>query len=146
MRQKVRRWFLLLFICYGAVMLWLLFGREVKQRWSYNLIPFHTIRLFLRCLMPPFRPSLVQMGLINLFGNVILFVPLGFFPPVIFPQLNCLWKLLLWAFLLMLIVELLQMLLLVGTFDIDDLILNLSGTAVGYGLLKFAWKDTKPEP
>lgn len=141
MEQKGRRALIMLFACYGAVMLWLLFARDAKQHWSYNLMPFHTITLFLRCLLPPFQPHLVQMGLVNLLGNVLLFVPLGFFPPLIFPKLNRLWKVLLSALVLMAIVELMQMLLLVGTFDVDDLILNLTGTSAGYVLGKLNEKE-----
>jgi len=36
----------------------------------------------------------------------------------------------------MVCIELLQMLLLVGTCDVDDIILNVSGAAIGYGIFK----------
>lgn len=131
-----KKWSFVLFCLYGAVMIWLLFGREVMTRWHYNLVPFHTIRLFLRCFEPPLRPHLIRIGVVNLLGNIFMFLPLGFFPPVIVPQLDRLWKVLLAAFLLMALVEFLQMLLLVGTFDVDDLILNLAGTALGWWIFK----------
>ena len=42
-------------------------------------------------------------------------------------------------------VELLQMLLLVGTCDVDDLIQNLLGAALGYGLFRLMrWGKKSP--
>ena len=42
-------------------------------------------------------------------------------------------------------VELLQMLLLVGTCDVDDLILNLLGAALGDGLFRLMrWEKESP--
>lgn len=129
-----KKWSFILFCLYCAVMLWLLFGRETMANRHYNLVPFRTIRLFLRCFEPPLRPNLVRMGLVNLLGNILMFLPLGFLPPAFIPQLNRLWKVLLAALLVMALAEFLQMLLLVGTLDVDDLILNLAGTALGYAL------------
>lgn len=134
-----------LFGIYAAVMLRLLFLREPpppglpyreQLHGLLNLIPLRTIRLFLNCFRQPWRPNLVRAALVNLFGNVLMFLPLGFFPPFIFPKLRTFLRVILTAAVIMTAVEVTQMLLLVGTCDIDDLILNLIGTAIGYGFWK----------
>jgi len=138
-RRKVH---IALFAGYCAVMLWLLFHRSgytegipYLQQMKFNLIPLRTLKLFIR-LLSHHRPQLVESAVVNLAGNVIMFIPLGIFLPLVFFRLRKLWKTLLWAALIISIAELLQLLTLVGTCDIDDLILNLIGTAAGYGLFK----------
>ena len=127
---------------YGGLMLWLLFWRERSMEglpylhqlpMHVNLRPFRTIRLYLG-LLSANRPSLVRIAAVNLLGNVGMFLPLGFLLPAAFPRLAKWYRWLLTAAGIIALVELLQMLFLVGACDIDDLILNLTGTALGYGL------------
>lgn len=127
-----------LFVLYCAVMLWLLLGREggvldaefwPQVREHVNLIPFHTIRLYLRVLDNDYYR---RTAVINLFGNILLFVPLGYFLPLLWQGLRKWWRTWLATVAIMLAVELAQLLTLRGYFDVDDLILNLLGAAVGY--------------
>ena len=131
-----------LLVLYGGLMLWLLFWRERSMEglpylhqlpMHVNLRPFRTIRLYLG-LLSANRPSLVRIAAVNLLGNVGMFLPLGFLLPAAFPRLTKWYRCLLTAAGIIALVELLQMLFLVGACDIDDLILNLTGTALGYGL------------
>jgi len=130
---------------YGAVMLWLLFHREPYSgeiRWDQvgarlNLEPFVTVRRYWRLLHSQ-RPYLVRLGVVNLAGNVVMFIPLGSLLPEVFPGLRRFWKLFLTAGLMICAVEISQMLLLVGSCDVDDLILNLAGVTVGYVLYKIS--------
>ena len=132
---------------YAAMMVYLLFFREPaftdepywgQVRAHFNPVPFRTIGLYLGLLARPSRPWLVRLAMVNLWGNILLFLPLGLLPPLLQPKLRCFWKALLLAALVMVTVEVLQMLLLVGTCDVDDLILNLLGTALGYGFFKLS--------
>lgn len=145
MKPTRRQWNMALFMLYGALMLWMLFDRnrylegvpyweQVGQRIS--LVPFHTIRLYARLLTGSARPRLVHLAVVNLFGNVLMFLPLGFFLPAIWQRLRRLWRVLLLTAAIVTAVELIQMLTLVGSCDIDDLILNLLGSALGYGLYR----------
>ncbi len=127
---------------YGALMLWLLFWRERSMEglpylhqlpMHVNFHPLKTIRLYLG-LLSAHRPVLVRIAVVNLLGNILMFVPLGFLLPGAFPRLGKWYRTLLTAAGIIALVELTQMLFLVGTCDIDDLILNLTGTALGYGL------------
>ena len=129
-------------VLYGALMLWLLFWRERSMEglpylhqlpMHVNFHPLKTIRLYLG-LLSAHRPVLVRIAVVNLLGNVLMFVPLGFLLPGAFPQLGKWYRTLLTAAGIIALVELTQMLFLVGTCDIDDLLLNLIGTALGYGL------------
>ncbi len=138
----------LLFALYCAVMLWLLFGRaEASGPLPYwdqltmrlNLIPLRTLRHQLRLLTDTARPWLIRHAAINLGGNVALFVPLGIFLPRLFPRLRRLWKVLAVTAGIITAVEAVQVLTLLGRCDIDDLILNLLGAALGYWLYRCAF-------
>ena len=133
-----------LFMAYGALMLWLLFDRpgftpgipywdQVAQQ--LNLVPFRTLRLFAHLLDSGVRAH-IRMAVINLGGNVIMFIPLGLLLPKVFPKLSSLLRVLLTTAAIITVVEIIQLFTLVGSCDIDDLILNVAGAAIGYGLHK----------
>ena len=78
------------------------------------------------------------MFFINIIGNVVLFVPFGFLFSLIYSkgglkhQKKTLWVTLLVSILLCLLIELLQLVTKVGVFDVDDIIMNTTGTLIGY--------------
>jgi glycopeptide antibiotics resistance protein len=74
--------------------------------------------------------------MVNLLGNIAVFVPFGILLPLLRPGLRSLLRLTLVSVLCILLLELMQMLLRVGSFDIDDLLLNLIGVWAGYALLR----------
>ena len=135
-----------LFVFYCAAMLWLMFGQRIggsnaenyaeALRLHLNLIPFRTIRWFATVGDKTSDAGPLRHAFINLTGNVIMFAPLGFFLPCIWEQLRAVWKTLLWGLLLITAAELLQLLTLLGSCDVDDLILNLLGILLGYGIWK----------
>ena len=142
MKSNRRKLHIALFAAYGAMMLWLLLGRSgyvdgipYLQQMKANLIPFRTVSLFFRLLSHQ-RPYLVRAAAINLAGNVVMFIPLGLLLPLVFLKLRKLWKTLLCTALIITAVEILQLLTLVGSCDVDDLILNLFGALLGYGFYK----------
>ena len=129
-----------LFLAYGALMIWLLFDRPgydpAVPYWDQvtaqlNLIPFRTLRLFADLLNSGVR-SHITIAVINLGGNIIMFIPLGFLLPKVFPKLSSLPRVLLTTAIIITIVEIIQLFTLVGSCDIDDLILNVIGSAMGY--------------
>lgn len=140
-----RIWFVI-FGLYCALMLWLLFARPgyaegipYGEQLRWNLIPFETIARFLRMLHSS-DPGLQRHAVINLIGNVIMFIPLGFCLPVLFQRQRKLWAVLLTTALVIILVELTQLITLVGSCDTDDLILNILGAAIGYGIFKITIK------
>ena len=129
-----------LFLAYGALMIWLLFDRPgydpALPYWDQveaqlNLIPFRTLQLFADLLNSGVR-SHITIAVINLGGNIIMFVPLGFLLPKVFPKLSSLPRVLLATAVIITAVETIQLFTLVGSCDIDDLILNVVGSAIGY--------------
>ena len=80
--------------------------------------------------------------LLNVFGNVIGFMPCGFFLPVISRRSRKWYNTFLLSFLLSLTIETIQLVFKVGSFDVDDLLLNTIGGVLGflaYRLLRGVW-------
>ena len=138
-----------LFMAYCALMLWLLFDRPgyvpgvpywEQAAGHLNLIPFRTLRLYAGLLVSGVH-AYIRMAVINLGGNIIMFIPLGFLLPRVFSRITSLSRVLLTTAALIAAVEIIQLFTLVGSCDIDDLILNTLGAALGYGLHKLAKPD-----
>ena len=130
------------FVAYVVWMLWLLFGQRLgteiysqELARSMNLQPLATIKHFL-ALLGSDNPGLVTHAKINLVGNVVMFIPLGFCFPGIFPKLRGFFKTFFFCCFLIIAVELLQYYSLLGTCDVDDLILNMVGITIGYAFSK----------
>lgn len=90
-----------------------------------NLTLFKTIRMYIR-----YYGRL--NGFDNLFGNVIVFMPLGLLIPVSFPGIDRFWMILLHSFWLSLCIELFQLVSHFGAFDVDDILLNTLGGLLGF--------------
>ena len=92
-----------------------------ERVYRYNLIPFLEIRRFWI-----YREQLGVLAVFsNIFGNVIGFIPYGFILPVIAHKCRSGFFIILSGFSLSLVVE---------VVDVDDLILNTLGAAIGYGM------------
>ena len=72
--------------------------------------------------------------LLNLIGNTAMFIPSGFILPILYKRLNSFWKVLAAGAGISLCIELLQLPFHVRATDVDDLILNTVGVAIGYGI------------
>ena len=143
-REKINTapvWRLML-LCYGILMLALLFGRangwvaglsySQQLKNNLNLRPLTTIRNYLYVVMHSQNGYLVRHCFVNLVGNVLLFVPLGALLPKVFPRLRKFFPFLLWSLGLILTVETVQLFTLLGSFDVDDIILNMAGLLLGW--------------
>ena len=143
MRFKYRKQ--ILFLLYCGIMLWLLLARTPNEagvtfsayfHTHFNPVPLRTIRRFSRLLRPPVRPFLLRIALRNLLGNIVLFIPLGYFLPTLNSSLRKFYLTFLAVTIIITTIELTQLVFMVGTCDIDDLILNLLGASLGYGLFR----------
>ena len=131
-----------LFIIYCGVMLWLLFGRSVgwDSSISYeqmlmrniNTTPFYTIKNYLRVIVDRTNDSVYIHCLINLLGNILLFIPIGILIPKLWKKLRNFFKFFFICLLMILAVELIQLFALLGSCDIDDVILNMTSLTAGY--------------
>lgn len=140
----MKKWLWAVFALYAGLMLWLMLGRNSmdtgEDYWlqvsrNLNLQPLQTIRHQWRLLNME-KDWAVRSGVVNIYGNVLMFVPLGLLLPWINSRLRRLWRTLLASAAMITAVEIAQLLSLRGFGDVDDLLLNLIGCALGY----FAWK------
>lgn len=147
--DKARRALFILFIIYCAVMLLILFARSSRYaggcyieqlKMNLNLVPLDTMRRFVYVIKHSSNPHMLRYAHLNLGGNVAAFIPFGFFLPSLFGRLRRFWRFLLTAAAVIICIELLQLFTLRGSCDIDDLILNLIGSALGYAVWKLIIK------
>jgi glycopeptide antibiotics resistance protein len=102
----------------------------IRQGWKQaNFKPFSTIFLFYRS-----KRLREEYKYINIGGNIIGFVPLGILLPALFLSLRGLWKIALVSFCISLLFETTQLFTGLGSFDVDDIILNTLGGMAGYAI------------
>lgn len=101
--------------------------KAAKANMSHaNLTLFATIKLYWNShLRATYKIS-------NLLGNIIGFVPLGILLPLLSRRLRTFPRKVFMVFLFSLAFELFQLFTMLGIFDIDDLLLNTIGGAIGY--------------
>lgn len=94
------------------------------------------------CLRASFSPRIAFIPFLDMISgpvdtalNILLFIPMGFFLPVLYEKYDRIGKIALIGLLVSLSVELLQ-LFGFGTTDINDLITNTTGACVGFGIFK----------
>ena len=68
----------------------------------------------------------------NLVGNIVGFLPFGAILPVLKRNMRSFWKILLLSFEFSAMIEVTQLITKVGSFDVDDMILNTMGGVLGY--------------
>lgn len=134
-KEKVKYavWWVL-FICYLIGISYFLFfseryGRtEGNLEYRYNLTLFKEIHRFATY----YRIVGTEGLIVNLFGNVIAFMPFGFCLPLVSTYEGKFFKILSWSFGFSLSIETIQLLYKIGIFDVDDLFLNTIGGVLGY--------------
>ena len=103
-----------------------------KRRWGLNCVPFFTISGY-------FSRGNAELFLINILGNLGIFAPLGFFPPLLWKRWRKWYKTMLLGMGISALIECLQVFTL-RSVDVDDVILNTLGALAGYlcfALLRF---------
>lgn len=123
------------------------FGRSVSQsetfyeyvRNNINVTLFASIKLFYK----GYVNGVVTIGafLKNLFGNLLIFMPMAYFLPHYFKKQKKWYIFLFTMIVLVFCVEVLQVILMSGSGDIDDLFLNVLGSFMMFILLKIIRKD-----
>lgn len=72
--------------------------------------------------------------IINIAGNAGLFIPSGILFPILYKRLDRFWKVVVAGACLSLSIEIIQLLFVNSVTDMDDLIMNTAGCAIGYGI------------
>lgn len=153
MKRFISNILTLCFICYMILLVYFLFFSEDYGRdnpyetYKYNFELFAEIKRYWN--------NQEQIGstlfLINLVGNVAVFVPFGFLVPVLYREqrkgvtyrghyFRSFFFVTLLGFLFSLCIEFVQLVTKVGCFDVDDLFLNTVGVVIGYIIYYIAKK------
>lgn len=93
--------------------------------WNYNVDPFRNISSY-------FRNRTASYAFINILGNLIPFCPLGFLVPIISTKYKKFLKTMLICLISIIGIESFQLVTMLGYFDVDDIILNMTGCLIGY--------------
>ncbi len=108
-----------------------LLGRQIFDATgtvSYNFVLFREIKRYWI-----YREQLGFWAVfINLPGNVLAFVPMGLFLPTLWKRCRSFFLMLIVAALFSVAIETLQLYYAVGSFDVDDILLNTIGGGLGY--------------
>ena len=101
-------------------------------RQNTNLVPFYTTKNYLHVLKYSTDRYMRTHCFMNLSGNIVLFIPAGWLLPRLWGWLQNFFRFFAFCAGLIFLVETVQLFTLLGRFDIDDLILNLSGMILGF--------------
>lgn len=143
-RERVKTVFLYgVFICYILFLIKILLLSRIphSQPRSINVIPFYSIKEYIS----GGTANLKKFAFSNLVGNVVIFIPLGIYLPLLKKDKRVITNLL-FIFIVSLFVEITQGLLAIGASDIDDIILNCLGGWIGilgYKFLLLLLRDEK---
>lgn len=135
-RSKKRIVITLLFILYVIMLLFmvLLMDRSGKDEYQYNLVLFDEIKRYFR-----YREQVGNwIFLRNILGNVVGFIPMGACWPYVFPRMRNPVLVTLVCFEWSLVIESTQLFFRIGSFDVDDLLLNTLGGIIGC-VIYYAW-------
>ena len=136
-----RRGLWLGFTSYCAGMVWLLFLRRTPGPAAVNLVPLRTVREFWGGL---WAAETRKTAVMQLAGNVGTFLSLGWFLPRLWRRCRSLRWCLAAVTAAVALVEFGQMISGLGCCDIDDLLLNDLGAALGFFLWRSGEKRTVP--
>ena len=130
-----------IFLIYCFVLVYVLFlSRGTRDGFTFaeymrrftNFIPFKTIVEYVQRYIDGYR----NLSVLNLLGNFVLFMPMGVLLPCVIRKLDRFWKVTLTVLGMVVMVEIVQGILRVGSVDIDDVLFNVVGAMIGYGLVR----------
>lgn len=104
-----------------------------------NFVPFHTIKMYIDYA---YKLNSVE----NLAGNIFVFVPFGFLFPMVSRDGEKFSVMFANAFTFVLGIETFQLFSAFGAFDVDDILLNCLGAALGFGLYKIMGRINGRKP
>lgn len=131
-------------IAYGLELLEVLFLRRIGHdhaltyteylKYMSNFIPFMSV--YDLVTTPVISASIILSFLVNFVGNILLFIPWGFLLPIYFKKLRTLKPFIGTTLIALLLIESIQLFTMLGSFDIEDILLNTAGACIGFGLFK----------
>lgn len=123
---------LFIFLCLLSYRVFEPFRFTLEKVNKPNLIPVINSLRMIRTAAATQHEPLIRLVQVLLWGNLLIFTPIGFLVSVLFKGLRSSWKILLVGAAISITIETLQLVLAVRVFDVDDIILNSLGTWLGY--------------
>ncbi|MEG0109218.1 MAG: VanZ family protein [Lachnospiraceae bacterium] len=124
-QENKRRLVFIPFIIYMIlVCFYTMMNRDVTGNMQYELTLFWSYRLAWGQGMMGYQEEILN--------NIWLFVPLGIMIPIICPQMQKIWKVLLCGLTVSFGIETIQLLFKIGLFEFDDMFNNTIGSGLGY--------------
>ena len=149
-KNQIRNfWLKILFIIYLLLLITILFLKNEYRMGGFedintfskehfetiNIIPFATIINYISGLI--FKDININIVVINLATNLLLFAPMGFFIPILFDKrIKNIKQFGIMMIIITILVEIVQFITYSGSTDIDDIILNTTGAIIVYMLMK----------
>lgn len=104
------------------------------MKYSSNFVPFKTISTYINAI---FSGNMnLDIPLKNLFGNLLMFLPMGIYLPYFIKRLKRISSFSVTFMIILLVIKITQSISRRGSFDIDDFILNTIGALIGFGVWK----------
>ena len=146
MKKYCKRIWKFVFVIYSLILLKLIVFKyplhylwDIMETWEKGVIleglatANFTLGKSIRMYIKYFNKFPFWNGFANLVGNVLVFIPFGFLLPKAYPACGRWWRVLYCAVGLVMCIELFQLFSAFGAFDVDDILLNVFGTVLGYG-------------
>ncbi len=136
MKKKTKVIITIIFITYLIFLLYLTLFKNYLGRtignYEINLIPLRNI---IKIITKYFSNEVSTRFLLrNIFGNIIAFIPFSIFIKLLFNLKNK--HIYIITLIFIICIETLQLILKIGFFDIDDIILNMLGVIIALTLIK----------
>ena len=106
-----------------------------------NLVPLQGLVLMLQRAIAVDHAITRWIVAINILGNILIFIPIGFLVSVLTPHRHKGWLALAIGLAISLTIEIVQLSFVIRVFDVDDLLLNTFGAWLGFIAYLFASKS-----
>lgn len=151
MNKKLKILIAISFVIYLFVLIYVTFLNRVSMPyvsiWDYahahmNLIPGDSIKLYMKMFK---NDTMRYIAVVNLGVNLFLLTPMSLFLMSLFKIMRKWYVLFSTCLFVLIIIEILQLLTMRGSFDVDDLILNMAGAVIGYIIWMIMSKSTRKD-
>src|SRR6478736_8628411 len=149
-RESLQLFFLVYLVCLLCITLYPIPMVRIQSHGfsQVNLVPVKRTYNELNAILQSDRKSLALRSLQNIIGNLLLFLPMGIFLPMVL-HIRSFFKVFFIAASFSASIELCQYLLrhfrIYRSVDVDDIILNTTGALLGLALYYLFWRRQKPE-
>lgn len=150
--MKKKTLLICLLTSYIVLLGYVLFFRSLgaTYQWTYteylnvmhNFIPLKSVYILLTTPVISMR-VLIRFA-VNFVGNIVLFLPWGVLLPALFNKLRLFKPFFVLTLFVLVLVETIQIFAMLGSFDVEDILLNVSGTCIGFACYK-KWSKQKTD-